>query len=73
MKAHLTVVRPQQLHVLCHPDGADEVDGKEEEEGGGAGPDDDDDDGQGLHSEEVEISIPDEAFIPDRRIMKTHG
>ena len=69
MKAHLTVVRPQQLHVLRHPDGTDEVDGEEEEEGGGAGPDNDDDDSQGLDPQEVEISIPNETLIPVTGIM----
>ena len=52
--------------MLRHPDGADEVDGEEEEECGGAGPDNDDDDGQGLDPQEVEISIPNETFIPNR-------
>ena len=61
--------------MLRHPDGADEVDGEEEEECGGAGPDDDDDDSQGLDPEEVEISIPNETFVPNDSIMliSAHG
>ena len=68
-KTHLTIVRPQQLHVFRHPDGTDEVDGEEKEECGGAGPDNDDDDSQGLDPQEVEISIPNETLIPVTGIM----
>ena len=38
----LAIVGAQQLHVLGHPNGADQVDSEEEEEGRSTGPDDDD-------------------------------
>ena len=60
-----TVVSAQQLHVLRHPDGTDEVNAEEEEEGGRHGPDDDDDSGQALYCQQVPFSRPDDSIIPD--------
>ena len=59
----LAVVRAQQLHVLRHPDRADQVDREEEEERAGAGPENDDDYSESLNTEEIGVPVPNDAFI----------
>ena len=64
----LAVVRPQQLHMLGHPDGADQVDQEQEDVGGGHGPEDDDHRGQGLDTQQIPVSFPDQTIITENKL-----
>ena len=64
----LAVVRPQQLHVLGHPDGADQVDQEQEDVGGGHGPEDDDYCGQSLDTQQIPVSFPDQTIITENKL-----